>query len=184
MSIINEALKKAQKDLKKKDATGDSGGVGTPIWIRPRAPQPAAAAVSVSPSLEQKKIGWHTIVLWEILALCVIGAVLFSLQPRIFDAFHKGNIPSPHIPPVSASPKPQTPAVSIARPVRPPPNAIILNGIMRTENKWTALMNDEIYEEGDYIKNKKIDKISAEGVTLLDGKKTIFLSARHKKTPD
>lgn len=181
MSIINEALKKTQQDLKKKDATVS---VKTPAWVQHPAPQPAAAAIFTNPSLEQKKKNWHTIVLWELLALCVIGAVLFSLQPQIFDAFNKGNIPPPPIQTVSASPQRQTPAVSIARPVRPPPNAIILNGIMKTGNKWTALMNDEIYEEGDYIKNKKIDKISAEGVTLVDGKRTIFLSARHKKAPN
>lgn len=185
MSIINEALKKAQKDLKRKDA---QVSVETQTWVQPPAPQAAAAAVFASPSPGQKKKGWRTVILWEILALAVIGAVLFVLQPRIFDALEEGNIPASAAAagPAAAQAQASTVPASapIVRVVRPPKNAMVLNGIMKIENRWMALINDEIYEEGDYIKNKRIDKISSEGVTLVEGKRTIFLSARHKKTPN
>ncbi len=181
MSIINEALKKAQKDLKKNDA---SVSIEAPAYVQPPAPQPAAAMFA-PPSSEKKGKNWRTVVLWEILALCVIGAFLFILQPQMFDILNMRNPPPPAATqPAPVAAPPVAPATAVIRPIRPNKNAMTLNGIMKIENKWMALINDEIYEEGDYIKNKRIDKISSEGVTLVEGNRTIFLSARHKKTPN
>lgn len=184
MSIINEALKKAQQDLKR---------TVLPVPVRaetsfeaetpPPASQPASAMFAPSPSKEKGK-SWRMVVVWELLSLCVIGAFLFVLQPQIFDILNKRNVPPAAAQPAPVAAPAAAPQTAVIRPIRPNKNAMTLNGIMQIENKWMALINDEIYEEGDYIKNKKIDKISSEGVTLVEGNRTIFLSARHKKTPN
>lgn len=52
-----------------------------------------------------------------------------------------------------------------------------LMGIIYDKTKPSAIINNEIYYEGDIIKNSQIIKITNKGVTLKSGKKNIFLPA-------
>lgn len=53
-------------------------------------------------------------------------------------------------------------------PVRIGNNVYILNGIQELNNKPTALINDDVYQEGDPIENYHISKITINSVLLKD----------------
>ncbi|MCK5180464.1 MAG: hypothetical protein KAR32_13120 [Candidatus Omnitrophica bacterium] len=53
-------------------------------------------------------------------------------------------------------------------PVRIGNNVYILNGIQELNNKPTALINDDVYQEGDLIENYSISKITINSVLLKD----------------
>ncbi len=69
----------------------------------------------------------------------------------------------------TASPHPSSP-------VQSPENALTLKGIITMNNKQSALINDEIYEEGSMVQGKEITNISLDEVKLLDNGKIITLT--------
>lgn len=193
MSIINEALKKAQTDLhlkkKKTPVTADDLA-----WTQ-RIEQEITTAVRpcdcapISGEKKSKSGYWYALVLLEICSFCAIVWILFILQPQIFNssarenAAPKSGTPSPQPPPVPAQSSPPSPLqTKTPSAKRNFPNNLVLNGTMVVDNQRVALINGEIYEVGDYINGKKIVDISLEKVDLLSGDDVISLSVRPKKS--
>ncbi len=191
MSIINEALKKAQIDLhlkkKKMPVTADDLA-----WTQ-RIEREITTAVSpcdcapISGGKKLKNGYWYALVLLEICSFCAIVWILFILQPQIFNSFARENAapksgtPSTQTPPAPA-PLPSSPQTKTPSAKRSFPDSLILNGTMVVDNQRVALINGEIYEVGDYINGKKIVDISLEKVDLLSGDDVISLSVRPKKS--
>ncbi len=193
MSIINDALKKAQTDLhlkkKKTPVTADDLA-----WTQ-RIEQEITTAVSpcdCAPTSNGKKTRrghWYALVLLEICSVCAIAWTLFILQPQLFNASMRKNAapksgtPSPQPTPIPAQSSPHSSLqTKIPSAKRNFPDSIVLSGTMVVDNQRVALINGEIYEVGDYINGKKIVDISLEKVDLLSGDDVISLSVRPKKT--
>ena len=196
MSIINEALKKTQVNLnnlrgKPVTVVDDRVAAGQKAWQPPAAhpaqtftPAPSSAPVAApAPQLKRTSAKrWYLIVFAEILGLGLAVWVLFIFQPQLFHSSFqpkkfpavRKNIP----PPAQSSPaatQPQSvPALSVAPPpeIKFPMGAsaknLVLNGIMMDQNKMVALINDEIYEVGDYIGDHKVTEITLDRVELRD----------------
>ncbi len=194
MSIINDALKKAQTDLhlkkKKTPVTADDLA-----WTQ-RIEREITTAVSprdCAPISNGKKSKrghwWYALILLEICSFCAIVWILFILQPQAFNssvrenAAPKSGAPTTQPTPVPAqSSPPSSPQAKIPSTKRNFPDSLVLNGTMVVDNQRVALINDEIYEVGDYINGKKIVDISLEKVDLLSGDDVISLSVRPKKS--
>lgn len=198
MSIINDALKKAQASLLEK-----SGSVETihntpedqkPAQDATTPPAPAPVPSAPAPAAATDKKSWDTVILLEVLALCLIIGILFVFQPQIFRSLYRPKpIRSGHVslhpslprplplsaaPPIIAKTLKTVPSSVSARPAEP----LVLNGIMLIEkDKTVALINDEIYRAGDSVQGKKITNITLEKVELTDGQETITLQVRPKK---
>ena len=208
MSIINDALKKAQASLLKKNGSVETLP-NTPEDQTPAKDAttlPAPAPVPSAPAAATDKKRWDTVILLEVLALCLIIGILFVFQPQIFRSLYRpkpirsGHVslhPSPQRPsPLSAAPSVITktletvPSSLSARPAapktalteEPAAEPLVLNGIMLIEkDKTVALINDEIYHAGDSVQGKKITNITLEKVELSDGQETITLQVRPKR---
>ena len=196
MSIINEALKKTQVNLnnlrgKPVAVADDRIAAGQKTW-QPPAAQPAQpftqtppSAPAITPAPQAKRTStkrWYLIVIAEILVLGLAAWVLFIFQPQLFrSSLHPKRSPTVRKSiATTAQPKPAAsllqpvPAVSVAPPpeIKFPMGAsarnLTLNGIMMDQNKMVALINDEIYEVGDYIGEKKVTAITLNMVELRD----------------
>ena len=58
------------------------------------------------------------------------------------------------------------------------PNDLVLNGISSIDGVKIALINDEIYQVGDVVNNKKIISISSDVVELHDDEKIYTIKVR------
>lgn len=193
MSIINEALKKAQTDLhlkkKKMPVTADDLAWTQRIEREITTAVSPCNCASISGGKKSKSGYWYALVLLEICSFCAIVWILFILQPQIFNssarenAAPKSGTPSTQTSPVpTPSPLPSSLQTKTPSAKRSFPDSLILNGTMVVDNQRVALINGEIYEVGDYINGKKIVDISLEKVDLLSGDDVISLSVRPQKS--
>jgi hypothetical protein len=197
MSIIHDALEKVQENLRKK--SGSVAAINsTPEDQKPAqdaaASPPPPTAVPGAPAVSPAKKNWDTVILLEILALCLVVGILFVFQPQIFRSLYRSKpVKSDHISLPQSPQRPlSTPAAPSSISVRPAATQpvlmdpagepLILNGIMMLEkNKIVALINDEIYKSGDSVQGRKITNITLENVELSDGQETVTLQIRPKK---
>lgn len=193
MSIINDALKKIQNNrnnLNEKDGPilPEPVSSGPKTWQPPITPLPQnSAAHPAKKDSSRRPAGkrWLIIVFLEILAFCLAVWILFVMQPKLFSFLTKQPQPAPiskNLPTQPIPPKPQTVAPPVAITpvaVKMSPNSkLVLNGVMRNEDKMVALINGEIYEVGHYVNGKEISSITLEGVELRDGDKITVLNVR------
>ena len=76
---------------------------------------------------------------------------------------------------------PKAPVQTQAQVQTSPAETLVLNGTVRTEDHQAALINDQIYEVGDMIGDKKIISIDLNQVQIQDGENIITLKAGGKK---
>ena len=164
MSIIHDALKKAQKDLQKQDdLTPDDIAANLHAYDH----QDAASQTSSQTSSKKNKV--------------LVGLIcVFFLAIGIFTAINIGlfkESASSSSEVVQTQVKETTKKIAAFLPkkeVAPAPvvqqndDTLQLKGTMLTNNKYVALINNEIYEIGEYIDSAKIINITLEKVELLD----------------
>ncbi len=228
MSIIHEALKKAQSDLEKQgnlNSQDNSEGKNiTKLYeelhrpfaerppkadpplaeskdsvVREKSPQPSAkpaitaqplnpktASANTSPSPAQRgsseemtqhlrtspavptKKSWFKLVLTLVSLFLVGTGVLFGVFLYLLDD-------SSQITPNVI--QPQFSKTGVA-PVPTEENPLILSGTMMMGDKRVALINNGIYEVGEFVEGKKVTAIALEKVELLDGENIIILKAK------
>ena len=166
MSIIHDALKKTQKNLKniehhnisknnKQNALEDN-----PPEKREHTNE--FSDIHISPS--------------AIILSCLIASVIILTTNTVL-YYLKTRASSHSIKPTSKSSITQNPVVSnikeqaISEPnhkTQPTERALVLNGTLMAEDKRAALINNEVYEIGESIDDKFITSISLNEVELLD----------------
>jgi len=184
MSIINDALKKAQTKLKKTDKTPDKAPDKTqdsqePVNVyekmyKAREEQQKNSTLgkekgkeSAAPLRSAKK--WFQTFLVIVFCLsCASGGFFFLSRYQPFQNFlrsvKKNNTPiQSHI--TRQAPKKQTYKSG----------KLVLNGTSLIDGKRVALINDEIYEAGEMIDGKKITSINLNRVELRDNEKITTL---------
>ena len=183
MSIIHDALKKAQNKLEGKQNTDASEKMQSAERI-----ETASSAVPSRQTMSQPQSASSSpIPLILGLSLLALACLLFFLFPYLKKS-------KPQTPPQQISVQPQAtlpktiPTTAVAAPpvtapaqgTVSPAGALTLNGIMMTGKKQVALINNKIYEVGDMVNDKKIIDITMDKVELLDGGNTIILNVRSK----
>jgi len=188
MSIINDALKKAQAKLKKKIQTSppEISPINPPASPTPTAPPtPAAPATSVTSaiptgSIMKRKKAWYNTISGLIgLFLFITGCLIAALLNLISHSKAKQQQAVQRTTAVQNTARIMRPLIKRAY-QRASPSGLLLNGTMMTGDKRIALINDEVYEEGDMINGMEIVDISLKEVQLKSGSKIITVKV-HKK---
>lgn len=173
MSIINEALKKTQDHLN--DFNEKASGA------MPAFDQPAPVSGG-----ERGPRRPNVIIFMVSAVLCLMAWFFVSSQSKLAEISSKTakfSTAVKNIPRATSSPRP----VVAASPVKPPrtpnrtsANKLVLNGIMMNQDKMTALINGEVYETGDYLEGKKINRITRDSVELGEGETLTTLSLQDR----
>ncbi len=170
MSIIHDALKKIQR-------------------VTPEANQPAANAASGPvqasslPALQENGRP-STIILVSVIS--VVVAVLFTILWTLAKetrALPVKPVAAEQAKPLAEAAKPLAPTstemgAALVAPAPKPavdPNDVLANihiqGILDKSGKAVALINDNVYIEGDTFHGKPITRITIDSVTIMDGEK-------------
>ena len=195
MSIINDALKKAQKNLLKtgkpqKSNTTESAPASVDgknisnIYeklYKTREAQQNKTLVKNNQDTEVvhmtmqrgKGKNWiKTVAVIAFLLLCVAGG-LYLLQTyppvqKMISTLKKAyRRPSPNF--YNRTPPKQR---------KYKPGELVLNGVSLVDGRPVALINDEIYEMGESVEGKKITLINREKVELTDDKTVVTIRVR------
>lgn len=188
MSIINDALKRAQVNLKKteekqdnEDGPSDPGAIN--VYEKLYKAQDGLPGVSPGHQTRKKKRSkdipprrakkFGTILVAILCFLCVSGIFLLGMRYHPAEKFFRSvtaksnslstRPPIAHIPPAE-------------RPYKT--GELVLNGTSLIDGKRVALINDEIYEIGETVEGKEIIGISLNRVELRDGQKIVILKVR------
>ena len=176
MSIINDALKRAQKNMAKTDAKDSkkdpekSQPTEQPVAKGPVYPTPKAAPSAPPPPPQpkkkneeekndekKKKIWLRTLAVIVAIFFLITGilmATLFFLKRRSADSSDPQSIRR------SYQPRPITRTYKEGE--------LVLSGISLIENKRVAIINGDIYEEGDVVDGNQIINIELHRVILKD----------------
>lgn len=171
MSIIQEALKKAQTDEKAPE-------------VRPAAPAPELKKIDRTVSRSTRPVSRRPVTISRFIGpivaiIAVVVAMLFLLLVLL-----KGRTdPSAGAPASNQEvsyrpiPKPSTAAGDVTEPLQKAALAVnvkgaagypdlLLNGIMYREEGPRAIINNVIVEEGDLVSGAKVTKITQKSVVL------------------
>ena len=189
MSIINDALKKTQlnikrpkrKQKKEADQPQADGQKVSNVYEKlyknrqkktgTSSPKVAQGQKPATPKKKQKTKSRLPALLKLIIFLaCAAAAVLFlkdyqPLQDAFPDKFQKRSSTQYY------RPKP-------VKKRKYKPGELILNGTSTIDGKKVALINDEIYELGDSVNGKEIISIGLNRVELTDNKKIFTIKVR------
>lgn len=217
MSIIHEALKKAQSDLEKQgnsNAQDNSEGKNITklyeemhrpfaerskdsqvqeksprpspkpaITSQPLTPQAASTASSVpdqrgstekmtqhlrTPAIVSRRKSWFKLIMTLVCLFLVGTGLLFGVFFYLLN--DSSQISSNVI-------QPKFDKTRVAA-VPTQENPLILSGTMMMGDKRVALINNGIYEVGEFVEGKKVTAITLEKVDLLDGENIITLKAK------
>ena len=188
MSIIHEALKKAQTDYQKVRLQNSSTPTPLPVDTPAAAPLPPpekqklqrdpstiAAILKAKPKQDHQSVVYRWIFLLTLLAGLSTLVIYTKKSPSV-----------PQLPAETSSQTASVPAsapgpaemVSIPDPVPAKQPSLTLNGTMMMGDKRVALINNKIYELGESIDGWQIISISLNKVELKNAETTMTLSAR------
>lgn len=173
MSFINDALKKTQAKLGKKKPSAQTNKPIEQVYDKLHqlneeykerlSPVPAEVFVKEdAPDPKNKKIWFNTTVASICLFLILLGAFSASL-------FHL----------MSQSKK--SSAKSTESQYVTTFDTLTLNGTIMMGDKRVALINNEIYETGDYIRGMKIINIDMKKIEMLSNGEIVILEVRKKQ---
>lgn len=196
MSIINDALKKAQASLNKrtyKDITKSYQKIET-LNEKPKnkpAPlQPSSAVPQIKrrPESQQRNEEPQNMTIWvgtSAITACIILTGLYYIIKPSAEQNTTVKI-SPIV--VTQSTMEQTaqpirpqPPQRISRPFIPKQDNLILSGISIIAGRKVAIINDKIYELGESVKGRKIVDIRRKEVDLLENGKILTIDVRGKR---
>ena len=155
MSIINEALKKTEQDLKKNTANDQPKPIGR---ARPKP---------------------YLLYILILLAGFALSNSIFGLLQHKIKTIQAPNknaaavdqiINPPPFLPILPSPSPQE--------HKPIETSFVLNGIFFSDNDGYALVNNQIVRKNDFVDGAKVSLITANSVQLDNAGETITLSTR------
>lgn len=172
MSIIHEALKKAQADLEKQENHGLTKMYEDLHRPSPKSKESSTITAPSKPSPTPTKS-------WLKIPLTLVCAFALAMVALLGIFLHLANKPLPLVPtPQNTPPNTTQPQFSKDKALPKPTqeNPLILSGTMMTGDKWVALINNEIYEVGETVDGKKIININLDKVEIQDGEKIITLS--------
>lgn len=163
MSIINEALKKAEEHLQKNSAKDNFQAP------KPSGPKPFLLYILI------------------LLAGLLLSNFVFNLLSHKAGAnglasanqSHKIKNTQTLTPPVIQTTNPPEPPALISQPAKentPAESNFVLNGIFFSDNDGYALVNNQIIRENDYVDGAKVSSITANTVKLDNAGQTIILS--------
>ncbi len=165
MSIIYDALKKVQTDLKGAPSKKDPAAASQPAASAPQPVAPVSSQNILKPAAQQEKTaptgekGPNLTLIISGSFVCLLLAAALILLPR-------------HFPKSSASPAPPSSS----------DDAIVVKGIMARGDKNLALINDGIYELGDTVFGMKITEITPDQVRVAkDGEISVLKVNQNKK---
>ena len=187
MSIIHESFKKLQ--LNRTLGQGPSK--------TPEPPMPTLTPISSRDKSSPSPLWWAFLMIMILVAAYYTLPAMTSLKTMIPQTKHAA-LPSTakHMPVVPAAPsKPlasipvtgapaaqasagnaaATPTMESATPAEP----LAINGVMASQGHNIALINGNIYQEGDEISGIKIVRIAVDAVTILRNGKEETVEVRH-----
>ncbi|VAW12670.1 hypothetical protein MNBD_BACTEROID05-845 [hydrothermal vent metagenome] len=190
MSIIHDALKKAQTNLEKE--TGKSFSITDDKLYQTESIETLSENISANNRPQEKPNSTKKILLTGIFITLLIttSIAIYSLWspnkntslslPTIVQI----NSPEPIKPIKNVTDKitarPQTPKRVIRKPISNN-SQILINGTMLMGGKHVALINGEIYEVGETIQNQKITNITLKNVEITNSLGEVTtLSVRHR----
>lgn len=160
MSIIHEALKKAQVDLQRNEKKQDD----TIHASSPRKPSPKSSIKT-----HRRLIRLKFIFSGGLFAL-LIGGILITL-PQHITSLKFVFIPHKNL----AVKKPHKTNIAMNTSSNNKDSKLSLSGIVISGNKQGAIINHHLYQVGDSIDNMHIIAISVNKVELQDNQKIITL---------
>ena len=182
MSIINEALKKAQQKFKTSDPVQTPlqrddipQSIQEPLPVKPetrcieKETEPLKNSQSDSPM--EKPGLFSKPVVFLFFTICAMTVLCFSLfnKPLV-------NLPQTRIAPQLPLQKKASPASAKSPPQSPRPTIIQLSkttlsvdGIMTSGEQRLVLINNTVYEEGEEVEGVRISKIEKDEIVLNDG---------------
>lgn len=161
MSIINDALKKAEK-IKEKISRGKGPELEQAYVeenVREKPKKRGSKPHSRSKALSKKKVAVIILVTAGIVSLASLASVMLFRQGVGKEAL----IPLPG---------------QNSQPQERPSGELILTGIIHGEGVPMAVINGSVYMEGDFVKKSRIIKISEDSVILEKGGRIVELIAR------
>jgi len=186
MSIINDALKKAQLSFKKKDdspekkpepqASQSALNVYERFYKNQQDLKNVAAASRDSkhnpsgkktPKLQSTKK-------WIQISSAAIIFLLFAYGSFFFLSWYKPTRNFFHSIEKSSTSRTRS-AQQAPKKRKYKPGELVLNGTSLIDGKRVALINDEIYEIGEMVNGKKITSINLNQIELLDNETIITL---------
>lgn len=180
MSIINDALKKAQQSLekiqvekisthKRKIHSSEDPKNQTSVHLK------TEPIVIKSSNLKNAAI--------------IIFVLLFFALAGKFVILNLSKINDQQITTIETEPEPiPTPPPAVIQEAEPiqqsniihetSPDILVLKGTMKMGEDRVALINEEVYEVGEFVNGRKIIDINLKNVELLENGKTIILKVR------
>lgn len=179
MSIINDALKKAQENLAQKEEKQSNKDVsniydklrqGTKYSNPTEKPSPKSGS---GKTIKTKKTWYKTVVV----LVCVFFVIIGVLLTILLNLMKESSSPplAEKIAPVKELFKPKEKPV-VKREYQQ--GELVLNGIMMMDDKRVALINDEIYQVGDFVQGRKVINITLKKVDLIEGDKIRVLKVK------
>lgn len=165
MSIIHDALKKTQDKIKGSDKSSSPKQIfNTPL-------RPGSYSQSQTSSNEKKIYGPKTIVFLTILTLLLFGSTLFYF---LYDPAkpHLSATPTTATAPTSRI---KTTSMANGQNIEQLVKGIQFQGTASNGTSTAALINDDIYEEGDTIRGLYIKTIRQDEIDLTAGEQSITL---------
>ncbi len=183
MSIINDALKKTQDNLEKKEPKDMSEVYAKLHGESPAAPEGSKnTSQKPTPAKENKKKTSSNLSQYLILLVLLIGIgfVIKNYYPQLIPRQLSFNLNFKKIfNQVRSSSSPTFRPFSPQKKTAQPPinaNSIVLQGTLAREGKNVALLNDRIYESGESINGKTIVNITLKKVDIKDGDRIVSLT--------
>ena len=174
MSIINDALKKTQEKMDKQEPKSISS-IYDKLKNSASANAESARGGPPSNSNETKAPPDHSrlkLMLFIMLALAGVAAFIYRPKLNQFIARTSYYLRTSSVKPAAKKAQPV-----VKREI--PKNGILLSGVMMMDNRRVALINDGIYEVGEFVNGKKIVNITLEQVDFLENGKIATYSVRH-----
>lgn len=200
MSIIHEALKKAQDSMKHLPPPAPAASVMPQTELRGQVPnlkqlgtRPSNSSMAKpAPVAPMKYLVFALIVIAGMFVLQRAAAMFAKLHTAKIQAMTAQSVPvpapAPQVPSVAAQALfPVTPVVTDETAAVPEPESyspksygsqLVLNGVTVTNGQKLALINNDIYKIGDEVMGRTIVNINLDGVELMDGDQKIILKTR------
>ena len=173
MSIINDALKKAQHSLTQTSQRAK------PTMAQPTPFQTLDPVFPQQPETARKdNFLWSVTILVGLALLGCVTSIIFliSITRQSQLASVKTNVGSSL--PTNSQQIARTIATASPVPEKDKGNTMTLNGIITSPDEQMALINNQILKAGDYIDDKRILSISADQVKIFDSGKVLILTTK------
>lgn len=179
MSIINDALKKVQKNMENPSTPQPSTPETPKSSFYPvgknTANKDAGKKIS-SQKTETKPPKTAQLLLTLVIVFIIFVVYQIQTQPDWLKDFNRSGGFSSLLKKAAPAPsKPKPAPVEVYA-----PGTIVVKGTMNSGDKWVALINGKIYEAGESIEGKTITAITLAGIEIIENNSKRFISVQGK----